>query len=48
MIKGAQKNISWTNLEFQVLNNTGLIINKWKPNIDSKLLQIIQIYHDAP
>ena len=22
------------NLEFQVLNNTGLIINKWKPNID--------------
>ena len=36
-IKGAQlsKNISWSaNLEFQVLNNTGLIINKWKPNID--------------
>ena len=35
--KGAQlsKNISWSaNLEFQVLNNTGLIINKWKPNID--------------
>ena len=35
--KGAQlsKNISWSaNLEFQVLNNTGLIVNKWKPNID--------------
>ena len=35
--KGAQlsKNISWSaNLEFQVLNNIGLIINKWKPNID--------------
>ena len=29
------KNISWSaSLEFQVLNNTGLIINKWKPNID--------------